>query len=586
MKSSHHILIRTLLLGFSVILFSGTVAYGQTKAEQIDELLKEYLAYSKFNGSALVAKDGKVIFKKGYGMANMEWDIPNSPNTKHRLGSVTKQFTAMLILQLAAEGKLDLQAPITTYLPEYPKENGDKITTHHLLTHTSGIPNYTSFPDFFKDVSRDPYTPEEFTTKFQDMELEFTPGEKFNYSNSGYFLLGVLIEKLSGKTYEEMLDEKIFFPLGMKESGFDHHSDILKNRATGYENNGNGFINSPYLDMSIPYAAGSLYATVEDLYLWDQALYTNKLLSQKYMDMYFKPHIPAFGSFHYAYGWMVGNEALGNTTDSIAVITHGGGINGFNTQISRQLSDKSLIVLLNNTGGAPLGKITQSILGIINDKTYDLPKTPLASKLLEVIETKGIDAGVAYFEKNKDNKDFDVNENEMNQTGYQLLGSDKTKEAIQVFKLNVDAYPKSANVYDSYAEALMKSGDNKGAIENYTKAVEMNPGNENAIDMLTKLGVDTSNLTKEFEVPEALLESYIGVYELMPTFKITITKEGKQLKAQATGQPMLDILAKSNDTFYLKEVAAQIQFMKDENGEIESLTLFQNGQEMNGKKVE
>ena len=586
MKSSHHILIRTLLLGFSVILFSGTVAYGQTKAEQIDELLKEYLAYSKFNGSALVAKDGKVIFKKGYGMANMEWDIPNSPNTKHRLGSVTKQFTAMLILQLAAEGKLDLQAPITTYLPEYPKENGDKITTHHLLTHTSGIPNYTSFPDFFKDVSRDPYTPEEFTTKFQDMELEFTPGEKFNYSNSGYFLLGVLIEKLSGKTYEEMLDEKIFFPLGMKESGFDHHSDILKNRATGYENNGNGFINSPFLDMSIPYAAGSLYATVEDLYLWDQALYTNKLLSQKYMDMYFKPHIPAFGSFHYAYGWMVGNEALGNTTDSIAVITHGGGINGFNTQISRQLSDKSLIVLLNNTGGAPLGKITQSILGIINDKTYDLPKTPLASKLLEVIETKGIDAGVAYFEKNKDNKDFDVNENEMNQTGYQLLGSDKTKEAIQVFKLNVDAYPKSANVYDSYAEALMKSGDNKGAIENYTKAVEMNPGNENAIDMLTKLGVDTSNLTKEFEVPEALLESYIGVYELMPTFKITITKEGKQLKAQATGQPMLDILAKSNDTFYLKEVAAQIQFMKDENGEIESLTLFQNGQEMNGKKVE
>lgn len=586
MKSSHNKSIRKLLLSFLALLFTSSMAFGQTKAEQIDELLKEYLAYSKFNGSALVAKDGKVIFKKGYGMANMEWDIPNSPNTKHRLGSVTKQFTAMLILQLAAEGKLDLQAPITTYLPEYPKENGDKITTHHLLTHTSGIPNYTSFPDFFKDVSRDPYTPEEFTTKFQDMELEFTPGEKFNYSNSGYFLLGVLIEKLSGKTYEAMLEENIFSKLGMKDSGFDHHSDILKNRATGYENNGNGFINSPFLDMSIPYAAGSLYATVEDLYLWDQALYTNKLLPQKYMDMYFKPHIPAFGSFHYAYGWMVGNEALGNTTDSIAVITHGGGINGFNTQISRQLSDKSLIVLLNNTGGAPLGKITQSILGIINDKTYDLPKTPLASKLLEVIETKGIDAGVAYFEKNKDNKDFDVNENEMNQTGYQLLGSDKTKEAIQVFKLNVDAYPKSANVYDSYAEALMKSGDNEGAIENYKKSVEINPANVNGIDMLKKLGVDTSSLTKEFEVTEALLESYKGVYELMPTFKITITKEGKQLKAQATGQPMFDIFAKSNDTFYLKEVAAQIQFIKNENGVIESLTLFQNGQEMNGKKVE
>ncbi|MDF4203806.1 serine hydrolase [Maribacter sp. SA7] len=454
------------------------------------------------------------------------------------------------------------------------------------MTHTAGVPNYTAFPKFFEEDSRNPYTPEEFTEKFQDMELEFTPGEMFNYSNSGYFLLGFLVEKISGKTYEEMLEEKIFLPLGMKESGFDHHSAILKNRATGYEKNGNEFINSPYLDMSIPYAAGSLYSTVEDLYLWDQALYTNKLLSQKYMDMYFKPFIPAFGSFHYAYGWMVGNEAIGNTTDSIAVISHGGGINGFNTQISRSLSDKSLIVLLNNTGGAPLGQITQSILGIINNKSYNHLKAPLASKLLKVIETKGIDEGVAYFKKNKDNKDFDVNENDMNNAGYQLLGSDKTKEAIQVFKLNVGAYPKSSNAYDSYAEALMISGDNKGAIENYTKAVELNPGNQNAIDMLTKLGVDTSNLTKEFEVPGALLESYVGVYELMPTFKITIIKEGNQLKAQATGQPIMDILAKSNDTFYIKEVGAQIQFINDENGNIGSLTLFQNGQEMNGKKVE
>jgi len=586
MKSLHRSIGSTLLTCLSVMLLISSAAIGQSKSDDIDALLDQYLSYGKFNGSALVAKDGEVILKKGYGMANMEWDIPNSPQTKHRLGSITKQFTAMLIIQLASDGKLDLQAPITTYLPEYPKTTGDQITTHHLLTHTAGIPNYTSFPKFFEEDSRDPYSPEEFTKKFQDMELEFTPGERFNYSNSGYFLLGLLVEKLSGKTYEEMLTEHIFSPLGMKDSGFDHHSNILKNRATGYEKNGSEFINAPYLDMSIPYAAGSLYSTVEDLYLWDQALYTNKLLPQKYMDMYFKPYIPAFGSFHYAYGWMTSNEALGNTTDSIAVISHGGGINGFNTQISRSPSDQSLIVLLNNTGGAPLGQITQAILGIINDKSYDLPKASLASKVLEVIETAGIDAGVAFYKKNKDNQDFDVNENEMNQAGYKLLRSNKTKEAIQVFKLNVDAYPNSANVYDSYAEALMKSGNNKGAIKNYKKSVEMNPGNINAIEILKKLDVDTSSLTKEFEVPEALLESYLGVYELMPTFKITITKDGKQLKAQATGQPSFNIFAKSKDTFYLKEVAAQIQFIKDENGNTESLTLFQNGQEMNGMKVE
>ena len=287
MKSLDRSIGSMLLTSLSVMLLISTAAIGQSKSDDIDALLDQYLSYGKFNGSALVAKDGEVILKKGYGMANMEWDIPNSPNTKHRLGSITKQFTAMLILQLASDGKLDLQAPITTYLPEYPKTTGDQITTHHLLTHTAGIPNYTSFPKFFEEDSRDPYSPEEFTKKFQDMELEFTPGERFNYSNSGYFLLGLLVEKLSGKTYEEMLTEHIFSPLGMKDSGFDHHSNILKNRATGYEKNGSEFINAPYLDMSIPYAAGSLYSTVEDLYLWDQALYTNKLLPQIYMDMYY-----------------------------------------------------------------------------------------------------------------------------------------------------------------------------------------------------------------------------------------------------------------------------------------------------------
>jgi tetratricopeptide (TPR) repeat protein len=492
----------------------------------------------------------------------------------------------MLILQLVAEGKIDLQAPITTYLPDYPKKNGDKITTHHLLTHTSGIPNYTAFPNFFKEDSRNPYTPAEFVKKFDDKELEFTPGEKFNYSNSGYFLLGVLIEKLSGKTYEEMLHEKIFTPLSMHDSGYDNHNDILKNRATGYEKNGTSFVNSAYLDMSIPYAAGSLYATVEDLYLWDQALYTTTLLPQKYMDLYFKPYIPAFGNLQYAYGWMVGNEPIGNTTDSIAVISHGGGINGFNTIISRSPSNKSLVVLLNNSGGAPLGEMTRSIIGIMNGKTYDIPKKSLAYDFLNVIKTKGIKAGLAHYNTNKEDDDFELKENEMNQIGYQLMGDDNVEEAAQVFKLNIDAFPKSSNVYDSYGEALMKLDDTEGAITNYRKSVEINPANQIGIDMLKKLGVDTNNLVKEVVVPEAILESYIGIYELMPSFKITITKEGTQMKAQATGQPIADIYPKSNDEFYLKVVPAQIIFIKDENGKIESLTLFQNGQELNGKKIE
>lgn len=575
----------SLIIGTFALLIS-TVCWGQTKTEQLDELINTYLKYGQFNGSVLVAQEGEVIYKKGFGWANMEWDIPNTPDTKHRLGSITKQFTAMLILQLAEDGKLDLHAPITTYLPDYPEKTGKQITTHHLLVHSSGIPNYTALPGFFENQSRDPYGPEAFVELFKDKELDFTPGKQFNYSNSGYFLLGVIIEKLTGKTYEQMLHDNILGPLGMDDTGFDHHADILKNRATGYEKRGRDFVNSAYLDMSIPYSAGSMYSTVEDLYLWDQALYTNKLLTKEYMKLFFQPDdLPAYGGMNYAYGWLIGEEAIGNTEETLSVTTHGGGINGFNTNISRSISDQSLVVLLNNTGSAPLNDITVAIWAIINDKEYEMPKKSLAYELGGIIEVEGMEAGLAFYEANKGIDDFHLSENEMNQIGYRLMQNDKLEEAKQVFKLNINAFPESFNVYDSYAEALMNMGETEAAIANYRRSVEMNPGNQNGLDMLEKLGADTSDLMEEIKIPEEVLESYVGKYELMPNFIITVTKEGQQMKAQATGQPIFDIFPKSENVFYLKVVAAQVTFNKGEDGTTESLTLLQGGQEITGKRL-
>lgn len=580
----NHLFSRKIILIFSVLLWN--ISFAQTKVERIDKLISTYAEYGKFNGSVLVADNGKIIYKKGFGMANMEWDIPNQPNTKHRLGSITKQFTAMLVLQLVADGKLDLQAPITTYLPDYPKDKGDKITTHHLLTHTSGIPNYTAFPRFFQDESRNPYTPDEFVKKFQDKDLDFSPGEKFSYSNSGYFLLGVIAEKLSGKTYETLLHDNIFTPLNMNDSGYDNHADILKNRATGYERNGNGFVNSRYLDMSLPYAAGSMYSTAEDLYKWDQALYTNKLLPQKYMDLYFKPYIAAFGNMHYAYGWGVGKVAMGKSTDSIYTIGHGGGINGFNTNITRAPSSKLLVVLLSNAGGAPLNQITRAILGIAHGKAYSKPKQSLANALLAVINEKGMDAGIAFYKSNKDSEDYELIEREMNSTGYQLMNDEKVDAAAQVFKLNMEAFPKSSNVYDSYAEALMNLGKNDLAITNYKKSLDLNPNNQNAIDYLKKLGADVSDYEKDIVVADAILETYVGKYQLAPNFVITIRKEDSQLKAQATGQPEFDIFPKTENVFYLKVVNAQLTFNKNDAGKVESITLLQGGRETTGKRLE
>ncbi|MTH16887.1 serine hydrolase domain-containing protein [Flavobacterium sp. LC2016-01] len=459
--------------------------FAQNKAKQIEQLLAKYNEYGQFNGSALVAENGKVIFKKGFGSANFEWNIPNQTDTKFRLGSITKQFTALLIVKLAEEGKLKLDVPITTYLPDYPKANGDKITIHNLLTHTSGIPNFTASPNFLKDKSRNPVTPEEFVKTFSSLPLEFTPGEKFNYSNSGYFLLGYIIEKITGKSYEQNLQETIFTPLKMVNTGYDHSDLITKNRAAGYEKNGNNISNASYIDMSVPYAAGSLYSTVEDLYLWDQALYTTKLLSEKSIESLYKPYIKAWDGF-YGYGWSTREVANGDK-GKLKLIEHGGGINGFNTNISRIPADKDLVVLLNNTGGTILGEITDGIRAILYNQPFNQPKKSLALDLLDVYTNKGVAAGTETYKKLKNDPTYAIKEGDMNRVGYQLLQSGKKKEAIEVFKINVEAFPKSGNTYDSLGEAYLADGDKNLAIVNYTKSVELDPTNEGGKKVLEEL---------------------------------------------------------------------------------------------------
>lgn len=487
---SHTVSIARLLFLTAVISFflTGNRGAAQTKVDKIDRLMTLCYEYGQFNGTVLVAEHGKVIYKKGFGFANMEWKIPNQPDTKFRLGSITKQFTSMLILQLVEQGKLKLDGKVTDYLPDYPKKNGDKITIHHLLTHTSGVPGYTEFPNFFRDRSRNPSTPQEFVKLFADSALLFEPGTRFSYSNSGYFLLGVIIEKITGKPYEEVLQENILTPLNMASTGYDQYGAILNKRAAGYEKDVLGFVNAPYLDMSLPYSAGALYSSVEDLYLWDQALYTEKLLPGKTKELLFNPYIPALGG-GYGYGWVIAKVPLGHSNDSVMVIEHGGGINGFNTLISRIPSKRDLIVLLNNTGGTRLGQMSRAIRGILYDKPYDLPKRSIADSVHAAIQQRGLAAGLALYRdlKERHADTFEVLENELNIYGYRLLQAGKVKEAIEVFKLNVEAFPKSSNVYDSLGEAYMVNGDKELAIKNYQKSVELNPRNVGGIEALKKL---------------------------------------------------------------------------------------------------
>ncbi len=258
-------------------LLQVSISKAQEKLLRMEQIIQSSVTGQRFMGTVLVAQNDQVLLDKGYGYANLEWQIPDSPQAKFRLGSITKQFTAACILLLEERGKLKTDDPVKKYMPDAPAA-WDKITIYNLLTHTSGIPSFTGFPDY-RSTEAQPTTPEKLVARFRDKPLDFQPGEKWNYSNSGYVLLGYLVEKISGQSYKDFVQENIFKPLGMNDSGYDSNSAIILHRAYGYTPGPNGPVNAGYIDMSIPFSAGALYSTTHDLLRWEQGLFGGKLLS-------------------------------------------------------------------------------------------------------------------------------------------------------------------------------------------------------------------------------------------------------------------------------------------------------------------
>lgn len=312
-------------------------------ATSLDSYLNHLVSTGVLSGSALVEENG-MLFSKGYNLADVAARIPNTPQTRFRIGSNTKQFTAMAILILQDRGKLHIQDHICRYISACPTD-WEPITIEQLLTHSSGIPDYTNFPDFVSTWTQ-PTTPEALIARFKDMPLDFTPGSVFRYSNSGYVLLGYIIERVSGESYATFLHENIFVPLKLKNTGYDTTYPALPQHATGYYADRSK--PDPY-DMSVLYAAGALYSTVEDLYLWDSALLAGKLVSKQALNAMFTLHIPCPPSGPggcllstdkgYGYGWFIGSEPQGR------LIYHVGRIDGFVT-FNGFFPDRHLIVVV------------------------------------------------------------------------------------------------------------------------------------------------------------------------------------------------------------------------------------------------
>lgn len=315
----------------------------------LNTTLAELARQNLFTGSVLIAQRGRVLLSQGYGLADRKQNIPNTPQTRFRLGSVTKQFTAMAILILEARGRLDVKDLICKYIPDCPS-TWAAITIKHLLTHTSGIPDLFSVVNW-TEIRATPATPLETMARFKDKPLDFQPGESWSYSNSGYIVLGYIIEQVSGQTYADFLQKSIFTPLNLGDTGYEHNSNGL---AVGYPDRYSK-VPADFVDMSVPFAAGGLYSTVEDLYRWEQALSTEKLVPKAYLDEMFAPQalIPNGNGAAYGYGWGIVSE------NGRLVDMHGGGIEGFATVIARYPKNQVTLIVLCNQQDLNVGTIEE-----------------------------------------------------------------------------------------------------------------------------------------------------------------------------------------------------------------------------------
>lgn len=538
----------------SLSLFSLETTNAQDLKSTVDAYLLSHSQPNAPGASVLIAKDGKAIYKKAVGMANLELNVPLSTDNVFEIGSITKQFTAVSILMLEEQGKLKVEDEITKYIPDYPT-NGKTITIHHLLNHTSGIKSYTSMESFMKNARTD-MTPTELIDVFKNEPMDFEPGEKFLYNNSGYILLGHIIEVVSEQSYADFIQDNIFSKLSMKSSYYGSMKNIIKNRASGYQDR-NGFVNADYLSLTLPYAAGSIMSTVDDLLIWQNAISSNTLIKRSSLEKAINGSTLNNGDkIPYGYGWFEGSVNGSDTYE------HSGGIFGYVTNGIFLPKENMYVIALSNCDCSNVGEISTKIAAMAIGKPFPSVKDAItldSDKLKKWTGAYEFEDGAVRF---------------ITLEGNQLKSQREGGEIFDIYALSEDHYIFEEGVV-SYQFATNDDGSKQ--------VVMSNNGNESKGKSVNKeMPKEKVSITLTPEV----LKQYNGKYELAPTFHIVIIAKGNQLFAQATGQPEFELFAESETTFFLKVVPASIDFSRDDNGKVTSLVLHQGGQDMEGKKIE
>jgi CubicO group peptidase (beta-lactamase class C family) len=539
-----------------------------TKAEMPP---RERVAYRLFapiktNGAGaavLIARDGKILFKHGYGLADVSNNVPVTPETKFRIGSITKQFTAAAILKLQEAGKLSVEDKLSKYIADFPR--GDEVRLHHLLTHTSGIHSYTSKPDFMETVTK-PVKTVDLIESFKNDPYDFDPGKKWLYDNSGYFLLGYIIEKVSGQGYGEFLRQKFFAPLGMTNTGVHQAGTPLEHEALGYQfDKDEQFTRALNWDMSRAGGAGALYSTVEDLYRWNEAIFNGKVLKESSLKAAFTPVKTQENNDDpidsgYGYGW--GVSRLRGTKE----ISHGGGLQGFSSFLLR-LPEKNftVVVLANALPGAPgvePGNMAHQLAEIYLGENLD-PRPVL--KANKNVSPSSFDALTGRY-------DYTTGILTVTRQGDHLFAQLGEQPRYEIFpKSETEFFWKIVDAQVTFV---------KDASGKVTKAIHRQNGQTiNA----PRLGDNIA----EAKVDPAGYDALVGRYDYHEgKVFLTVSRDGDRLFAQMTGQPKFEIFPKSPTEFFWKVVSAQVTFVKDVDGKVTKVIHHQGGGTIEAPRVE
>ncbi|MDL1892807.1 serine hydrolase [Sphingobacteriales bacterium CHB3] len=519
---------------------------------KFDKLLLAQFKPHEPGGVALVAWNGRIIYEKAFGMANLELNVPMRTEHVFKIASITKQFTAVAILQLLEEGKLDLQDEVTKFIPDYPMQ-GYKITIEHLLTHTSGILDFAKIRETPNRMAG-ALTPEQMIDIFKERPLRFPPGTQWEYSNSGYFLLGYIIERITGKTYGKFLEEQIFKPAGMSRSFFGGETQLVTNRADGYTGGQQGFINAPHISMTHPYAAGAILSTVEDLFKWNQALHSYKLIRKETLEKALTRYTLADGKkTRYGYGWR-----FGSIQDSPS-FWHAGGINGFTSMAMFLPEEDVFVVLLSNCDANSPEEVTAKLAALAIGKPYEYK--PIPAERGTLVQYTGV-----YENENGRQRVITIS----NDTLYSQLGM-SPRSSIRAYEKDKFFFEDNAllsleftrNGNGEIERLILKSRDGN---EEWNKTSKLIPGPD---------GV---------KLDETILERYVGRYEMTPDFAFSVTRKRDRLFVQATGQDQLEMFAESETKFFLKVNDAQFEFVADDSGRVTKVIVNQGRRQAEARR--